>query len=565
MKKRVLALICAAVVGVSSLTVSASASVIGTIGTVVGGIMAVKDVIDLADEFYSTSVEIYDGLADFWNGQRLNYEIERVNRLAIWECFITQGQISESNLREWYSTVLEVSGNVAYFTPPVSDEQMAIVNAYSLVQENVQYGITLDDICAHCYVSGVPTDNPDTGFDEAGNVQVSGKTFSEICAQLQEQYAPKADTKYISWKNEKNPNLTNTLSLYANGTFCNQSDWYEVYLVPFFYDGTTYYYGDLQYHFYNSDDLLAGEIYNNIDILSSGFDGYTPTSGVIGNNLYLSKYPYLSVGPFLQHYSSTTSTHKGNVPGIFYYPDYTSYLSGTTQYSGSIYNASYWNVCFYRSDITTTVCAQEQGFKANFVVTDGVKDMSTPCDIGFLVSDSFIELTGSIPDNWEMDKIPANYYVTFDGDNIYNYTITDPDTGGTSTVNEYVTNNYTIINNNYGDSDGDDSGSSGGTTSGDINVGGNIGVNGNVGVNGQVDVNLNVNVNTGSDGSGGTAEVDPYEYEKVNMGEALEQIPEMSDGFTGFLSDVFDFLPPPVLGLIIGGIGLAILCRLAGR
>lgn len=514
MKKRVLALICAAVVGVTSLTVSASA----------------------ATTWVEASAEAI--------------------ATAIWELSKASMQIS----LEQFCYIVENNWIYNAVDYTLTDPDTGIIYGFE------EYYNDDGSVAGTRLVrSGRSGGGGRVRVDTASDVEIGGKTFAEICAQLQEQYAPKADTKYISWKNEKNPNLTNTLSLYANGTFCNQSDWYEVYLVPFFYDGTTYYYGDLQYHFYNSDDLLAGEIYNNIEILSSGLDGYTPTSGVIGNNLYLSKYPYLSVGPFFQHYSSTTSNHMGYVPGIFYYPDYTSYLSGTTQYSGSIYSSSYWNVCFYRSDITTTVCAQEQGFKANFVVTDGVKDMSTPCDIGFLVSDSFIELTGSIPDNWEMDKIPGNYYVTFDGDNIYNYTITDPDTGGTSTVNEYVTNNYTIINNNYGDSDGDDSGSSGGTTSGDINVGGNIGVNGNVGVNGQVDVNLNVNVNTGSGGSGGTAEVDPYEYEKVNMGEALEQIPEMSDGFTGFLSDVFDFLPPPVLGLIIGGIGLAILCRIAGR
>lgn len=33
-----------------------------------------------------------------------------------------------------------------------------------------------------------------------------------------------------------------------------------------------------------------------------------------------------------------------------------------------------------------------------------------------------------------MLPIPGTYTITFDGDNIYNYTITDPDTGGTKGV-----------------------------------------------------------------------------------------------------------------------------------
>ncbi len=57
-------------------------------------------------------------------------------------------------------------------------------------------------------------------------------------------------------------------------------------------------------------------------------------------------------------------------------------------------------------------------------------------------------------------KIPDNYYITVGGDTIYDYNITNPATGDTTTINNYITNNYTFITN---PDNPDNPGSSGGT------------------------------------------------------------------------------------------------------
>lgn len=50
-------------------------------------------------------------------------------------------------------------------------------------------------------------------------------------------------------------------------------------------------------------------------------------------------------------------------------------------------------------------------------------------------------------------KIPDNYYITVGGDTIYDYNITNPATGDSTTINNYITNNY-IFNGSGGGSEG---------------------------------------------------------------------------------------------------------------
>lgn len=74
-------------------------------------------------------------------------------------------------------------------------------------------------------------------------------------------------------------------------------------------------------------------------------------------------------------------------------------------------------------------------------------------DWGFICSSEPFELFGK-QTSIDYDKIPGNYTITINGDNIYNYPITDPTNGKSTTINNYITNNYIM--------GGDDSGGSGG-------------------------------------------------------------------------------------------------------
>lgn len=79
-------------------------------------------------------------------------------------------------------------------------------------------------------------------------------------------------------------------------------------------------------------------------------------------------------------------------------------------------------------------------------------------DYGFYVSDSAINMGDYGIDT---SRIPDNYIINY-GDTVYNYTITNPSTGKSDTINNYITNNYIIS--------GDDQGSSGGDTINNWNI-----------------------------------------------------------------------------------------------
>lgn len=185
------------------------------------------------------------------------------------------------------------------------------------------------------------------------------------------------------------------------------------------------------------------------------------------------------------------------------------------------------------------------------------------CDIGLYVSSTPIYFTYRDIDT---TKIPSNQIITINGDTIYNYTITNPETGDSSKFGDYITNNYTYITNNYGD----ESGGSGSGASGNVTVGGSIDVGGSVGVDINVsvpDININVNGNGGAGGSGSSI-ANPDDFtsaDNVDLNKYYDTAVEQSTGFQKFLKDFFGFLPPELLGLILFAVAMAIVCRVFGR
>lgn len=169
-------------------------------------------------------------------------------------------------------------------------------------------------------------------------------------------------------------------------------------------------------------------------------------------------------------------------------------------------------------------------------------DEGNTCDFGFLISSEQFTTTYQ----FDTTRLPSNSTVTISGDSVYDYSITDNSTGESSTIYNYVTNNY-----NYPENSGDNtSGGNGGGT-----VGGNITVGGNVDVGGKVDINVNLN------GNG-----DNYSMPDTSgMNDYLESALDDSSGFRKFLKEFFDFLPPPILILLGTALTCAIIARLCGR
>lgn len=158
---------------------------------------------------------------------------------------------------------------------------------------------------------------------------------------------------------------------------------------------------------------------------------------------------------------------------------------------------------------------------------------STTDDIGYICDGEPLSLTSY----WfDISRIPKGQIVTINGDTIYNYTITNPETGDSSKFGDFITNNYTYITNNNGGSSG-----------GNVTVGGKIDVGGSV----KVDVNVNVN------GAGDNTSLPDVDI--------ANNLPEAPQGFIDYLTSLFSFLPASVLVLILAGISAAIFCRVWGR
>ena len=207
----------------------------------------------------------------------------------------------------------------------------------------------------------------------------------------------------------------------------------------------------------------------------------------------------------------------------------------------------------YKPDMSTSVTltdnpsSLQMHFKAPYSSHNDTCSFGGLCDFGYLASAAPISTLYNI----DTTKIPDNYYVTISndsstGDTIYNYTITNPETGQKDTIQNFITNNYTFTTTNEGDTN-----ISGGSGS-DGGAGGDVTVGGNVEVGGQVDINVNVN--------GGN-------NDNVSLPDTdlVENLPEAPQGFIDYLKKLFDFLPAPVLAIIIAAIAAAVFCRIWGR
>lgn len=225
------------------------------------------------------------------------------------------------------------------------------------------------------------------------------------------------------------------------------------------------------------------------------------------------------------------------------FSSYFDYLSDAASidyitFSGKFYSGSVTDLS--SSDGISFV----RGQTSTFTPDTDIKD-----DYGFIISSEPFDLWLNQTD-LDTSKIPDDYVITPVGDNIYNYTITNK-TGDTTTINNYVTNNYDIPSSDKPD----DGGSTGGGVSGEVTVGGKIDVSGNV--------DININVSQGSNGNAGDY-IDPGTVD-ADLDDYLSHVPDVSKDFIDYLKDFFSWLPKEIYGLLVLGLVVAIFCRLNGR
>lgn len=171
-------------------------------------------------------------------------------------------------------------------------------------------------------------------------------------------------------------------------------------------------------------------------------------------------------------------------------------------------------------------------------------------NFGFELSTQRFHL-GSLSSFIDGSRIPSNSYITITGDSVYDYSITNNDTGDTTDFGSFVNNGYAWINTGSG-TQNNGSGNGG-------NVSGSVDLN----VSGSVDIN--VNVNGGGNGQNPNDYIDPSSGVDTSLDNYLQYVPEVSKGFIDYLKDFFTWLPLPIYGLLILGLIVAIFCRLTGR
>ena len=379
----------------------------------------------------------------------------------------------------------------------------------------------------------------------------SGKDIKNTAADYNSRYMPMDNSEQFIWSYNSDNSVTKTkqdrsqrfyffpqVPVYAgsSGTWGNQK-WTDFYLIGFAIDDISgVYYGKYYVHVYTKNENGSVSLITDYYSLSDG-SLYQTKKGTwdIGN------YPYLSM-----HYATGSSmfSFRGYKSASAYYGDVTSS----------------WKT-IVTSNVAMPLSASDNSgtfeFTKYVALPSFTPDTNKSDDYGFLCSSKPFELFAN-QTGIDFQKIPDNYIITINGDTIYNYPVTDPSTGNSTTINNLIINNYIIPGSPEApDPDGP-------ITSGlyGVKVSGNLKVDGEIKIKADP-IDINVNVNSGSNGNAGNF-IDPGTVD-TNLDHYLEQVPELSKGFVDYLKDFLAWLPPEIYGLIILGLIVVVWCRLAGR
>ena len=377
-------------------------------------------------------------------------------------------------------------------------------------------------------------------------------TVKQINDYWSEYYKPHENVSQYIWSyqstnstSEDKINFTPYVPIYmdANGSW-GKKNWSGVYILPFYKDddkGTDIFYNKYYAHIYTSKADGSLKLYVDLyDVSSGNLDSSR------SYNWDIKTFPYLSI--YYRQFSEFEFTgFKGydrymgsNIDGHLSILSFGAFMGGKYVAGGTF-----------------------DQLKSSSTLTPKTNKSD---DYGYLLSSEPFELIAN-QTKIDYDKIPDNYTITINGDTIYDYDITNPDTGDHGTVNYYITNNYTLPENGSKDDSKDDSGS--GTVSGNVTVGGKVDVSGKIEIDTKP-IDININVNGGGSSSSGSGDVssspEGVEFDQdVSLNNYYDWMQEQTTGFSGFMKNFFSWLPDPIVFMLCAGFALVILARFLGR
>lgn len=510
----------------------------------------VGEVISTLLEFASTCSEVYSGIVQ----PLISAEpgaLRQAKYICAWMDIIDKYNLSEEDFKAYYT---EIATNGEYYALG-SDEY----NTWLFITETAANGVSLDAICELAFRGTGKTDYTiNHNADDNNKFQITGKAFKDVVADYNSRYSPMDNPEQFIWSYNSDNSVTKTkqdrsqrfyffpqVPVYAgsSGTWGNQK-WTDFYLIGFAIDDISgVYYGKYYVHVYTKNENGSVSLITDYYSLSDG-SLYQTKKGTwdIGN------YPYLSM-----HYATGSSMFS-----------FRGYKSASAYYGDVI---SSWKT-IVTSNVAMPLSASDNSGTLEFTkyvaLPSFTPDTNKSDDYGFICSSKLFELFAN-QTGIDFQKIPDNYIITINGDTIYNYPITDPSTGNSTTINKFIINNYIIP----GKIDIDEP-----IDPPYIREDPNVILSGNVKVDGEINIkadpiqiktdpiDINVNVNQGG-GSGGSGSSGTSEH--VDISGYLDTLPEQSQTLTDYLKIFFDFLPPQLLAVLLGGIGAAVLCRVLGR
>ena len=371
---------------------------------------------------------------------------------AFWSEVIVYSGMDMSAFEEYYTFVATNGADSTLY-----DKYPGLGTAYGIYQTGVSGGFNPARLCdmmfnddGTCKYSAPEDAGVSHTVDESGKVtyKVDAKWLKLHAEDYNNRYRPMPNEEQyiISWQNS-NSKKTGTDSkyfaenapvyTYTSGTWGDRR-WNEAYILPFFYndnDSRGCFYGKYFFHFYSSkeDDstvMIHSDVYSFVD--NSKLD--TSSSSVVWD---ITNYPYLGYqldGSFLALYAYKSSS------GLFLG------TVGTRECT----RLSYFNSGMIYSLDSSSI---ELSSLLNYVSPNFTPATNSYDDWGYIVSNKPFENMLN-QTSIDFDRIPDNYYITIGGDTIYNYPISDP-SGNTTTINNYITNNYTITNDDKDPSGGD--------------------------------------------------------------------------------------------------------------
>lgn len=520
----------------------------------------VGDVVELVEgllDVYGTCKPFFD---ECGNALHADSVASKAYYLTFWKDFIVKSGYTESDFREVWEWIVLNGDNTEYQT-----QYSGLNDVYIKVIETVASGVSLDYICNAFY--------RDNGLDdfkvtEDNKLQLSSKAFKDMVSDYNSRYAPMPTQTMWKWsyQTELSYKPAKSATPYIPIFWSNygawggkDGSWKECYVLPFLTDDDVDapYYMNYYYHFYPTfdDDHTP---YINVELYS-----------LIDNQLYNAdswSFAFKS-GTFEGKNAVFALNLLGyrNAPNLYGYTSDVGYLTVTTESGKFTYSQISRNSGGYffsggaLSNLTLNKYLNDLISESTFT-----PDTATGDDWGAYISQTPFQLWGN-QTTVDWDRVPDNYYITIQGDNFYDYSIHNPDTGDECPFGDFLID-YDIpdlVDPDEGDDD-NSGGSGGGSVSGEINVGGKVDVSGDIVIKADpIDINVNVNTSGGSSGAG-TAEGVLFD-EDLSLNNYYGWMQDQTTGFGAFMKAFFGWLPEPIVIMLCAGFALVILARFLGR